>query len=140
MAPIREGNHSYLLKTLDSCILRLLSASPPLPVIAWRGRAWVVRPAPLSNVEIQEERCVNCCYTGVPGSPRTRPAPESRRPQHDTTAPGSAQRRAAGRHWLFTAWVQLLVFRDTVALFQYQHRLWGIFLKNKLPLRRIPSA
>lgn len=32
-----------------------------------------------------------------------------------------------GQCWLFTAWVQLLVFKDTVALFQYQLGLWGIF-------------
>lgn len=32
-----------------------------------------------------------------------------------------------GQRWLFTAWVQLLVFKDTVALFRYQHGLWGHF-------------
>jgi hypothetical protein len=59
--------------------------------------------------------------------------PKSRKSQHNTTAPGSritqhriTQHRAQSHRWLFTAWVQLLVCKDTVALFQYQHKLWGI--------------
>lgn len=30
MAPIREENHSYLLKMFDSCVLKLLSVGPLL--------------------------------------------------------------------------------------------------------------
>lgn len=52
MAPIREENHSYQLKTFDSCILKL-SVGPPPQMIAW-GWGSGVRHAPLSNVKIQE--------------------------------------------------------------------------------------
>lgn len=57
----------------------------------------------------------------------------STRLQH-RTAPHSTAQHLTAPHtepcWLFTAWVQLLVFKDTVALFQYQLKLWGDFLKN----------
>lgn len=48
--------------------------------------------------------------------------------QHQVPAPHTQHRRerAAERHtahWLFTAWVQLLVSKDTVALFQYRQTL-----------------
>lgn len=58
--------------------------------------------------------------------------PESGKSQHDTTAPGSSttQDSTAPHHTarrLFTAWVRLLVFKDTVALFQYGQTLGRFF-------------
>lgn len=61
----------------------------------------------MSDVEIQEQRDALTAVTRLgPGLPQDATRPES---QLGTTAPGSAQRRAMGRRWLFTAWVQLLV-------------------------------
>lgn len=86
-----------------------------------------------------KERCINCCYTGVLSSCRMSPALKSRKSQHNTTAPGSAQRCTQGSAGFSQlGFIQLLVFKDTVALFQYPHGLWGIF--KKLPIRQIPSA
>lgn len=142
MAPIREENHSYLLKTLDSCILKLLRVSPPPPGRAWRGWAWMGRPAPLSDVEIQEQRDALTAVTPPgPGSRRTPPA----------RSPSSVLQHQALHSavpWADAGFSQLgfsFLFRDTVALFQYQHRLWGNFFffkptKKYLPLRQIPSA
>lgn len=48
--------------------------------------------------------------------------------QHQVPAPHTQHRRERPAehhtaHWLFTAWVQLLVSKDTVALFQYRQTL-----------------
>ena len=97
-----------------------------------------MRHAPLSNVKSRDKEMRYCCHTAVRSSCRCS-LPESRKSQHNTTAPGSAQRCTQHR-WLFTAWVQLPVFKDTVALFGIS-RDFGAFLKKKnLPLRQIPSS
>lgn len=50
-----DGNHSYLLKMFDSCILKSLCVGP-LPQKRYGGGVGSgVRHAPLSNVEIQEQ-------------------------------------------------------------------------------------
>lgn len=73
--------------------------------------------------------------------------PESQRSpstilQHQAPAPHSTAEQAPAEHrtahWLFTAWVQLLVSKDTVALFQYRQTL-GRFLR-KLPLSFLPPS
>lgn len=71
-------------------------------------------------MEIQEERDAFTAVTLRAEPCRTRPAPEPRKSQHDTTAPGSAQRRAPGDGPTpaFHSLGSTSCFRDTVALFQ----------------------
>lgn len=46
--------------------------------------------------------------------------------QHQAPAPHSTAEHHTA-HWLFTAWVQLLVSKDTVALFQHRQTLGRFF-------------
>lgn len=91
-----------------------------------------VRHAPLSNVKSRDKEMRSCCHTAVRSS-RGCGLP-------DQGSPSTALQHQALRQ-LFTAWVRLLVLRDTVALFGISIDFGGIFFFFKnLPLRQIPSA
>lgn len=127
MAPMRERSPSNLLKTCHSRTLQ-----------------WVVRPLPHS--ERGGAGSGEACTIVQCGTPAVRVAVltavtllSSRRLRPAHGPQGLAPHYSTRATRLFTACVQRLVFKDTVALCLLIRTDFGGHLQ-KLPLRQIPSA